>query len=507
MTHKNAKYHDDEDYYYMVKDEVTTTKYLIHSQINAKGFVEKPDVVGAIFGQTEGLLSDSLDLRELQKTGRIGRIKVDMTNKSGRTRGEVIIPSSLDRIETTILAASLETINRVGPCEATLRITKIEDVRAVKRRTIVERAKELYKNMMDEFTPESSRMIDEVKDSIRRPEIIEYGEDNLPAGPNTPTSDAILIVEGRSDVLNLLKYGIKNTIAVEGVNVPKTVVELTKERTVTAFLDGDRGGDLILKELLQIGDIDYVTRAPRGLEVEYLDKDQVIHALKNKTSVDKITNHANYNHNNHNFHTKTNSKPYDNKFNKDYNKSRNHNQKQSDQHFQETKLSVEYNQIKNQNNKFKEEMQIENNDADVKKDLNETFIEEINKNNQEESPDNDLNLQKDIEKSEEVSFTQKQEDDTKQTKQNKCLKILDDVSSTGKGKLLDANFNIIKEVKVETIYNEIKTSTDNISIVIFDGIISQRLVDLSKEKNIECLVAIKMSEVVKKPETIKIITK
>ncbi|MEE3418939.1 MAG: DNA primase DnaG, partial [Methanosphaera sp.] len=241
----------------MFKDEVTTTKYLIHSQINAKGFVEKPDVVGAIFGQTEGLLSDSLDLRELQKTGRIGRIKVDMTNKSGKTKGEVIIPSSLDRIETTILAASLETINRVGPCEASLRVTSIEDVRAVKRRTIVERAKELYKNMMEEFTPESSRMIDEVKESIKVPEIIEYGEDNLPAGPNTPTSDAILIVEGRSDVLNLLKYGIKNTIAVEGVNVPKTVAELTKERTVTAFLDGDRGGDLILKELLQIGDIDY----------------------------------------------------------------------------------------------------------------------------------------------------------------------------------------------------------------------------------------------------------
>ena len=512
MTHKNAKYHDDEDYYYMVKDEVTTTKYLIHSQINAKGFVEKPDVVGAIFGQTEGLLSDSLDLRELQKTGRIGRIKVDMANKSGRTRGEVIIPSSLDRIETTILAASLETINRVGPCEATLRITKIEDVRAVKRRTIVERAKELYKNMMEEFTPESSRMIDEVKDSIRRPEIIEYGEDNLPAGPNTPTSDAILIVEGRSDVLNLLKYGIKNTIAVEGVNVPKTVVELTKERTVTAFLDGDRGGDLILKELLQIGDIDYVTRAPRGLEVEYLDKDQVIHALKNKTSVDKITNHANYNHNNHKFHTKTNNKQYDNQITKNDNKNSNYNQQQSDKHIQETKLSFEYKQIKNQNNKFKEEMQIENENSDVNKDLNETFIEKINKDHEEKSQDTDLNLQNDKKELEEVNAKEEAnvdnaEANTKETKQSKCLKILDEVSSTGNGKLLDANFNLIKEVKVETIYNEIKTSTDNINIVIFDGIISQRLVDLSKEKNIECLVAIKMSEVVKKPETIKIITK
>ena len=484
MTHKNAKYHDDEDYYYMVKDEVTTTKYLIHSQINAKGFVEKPDVVGAIFGQTEGLLSDSLDLRELQKTGRIGRIKVDMTNKSGRTRGEVIIPSSLDRIETTILAASLETINRVGPCEANLRITKIEDVRAVKRRTIVERAKELYKNMMEEFTPESTRMIDEVKESIRRPEIIEYGEEGLPAGPNTPTSDAILIVEGRSDVLNLLKYGIKNTIAVEGVNVPKTVAKLTKERTVTAFLDGDRGGDLILKELLQIGDIDYVTRAPRGLEVEYLDKDQVIYALKNKTSVDKITNQANFNHNSNNYHN--NYPKADSNQDVKYKSSNN----------QKTNISSEHKRIINENNKFKEEMNLDNsNNAYVKNDklLKSSIDSKSNMDIQEDDNDN-------IKSKEDTSFVE-------ENKLNKHQMILEELSSTGNARLYDQNFNLLKEVKVENMYNEIKSADKSINTVIFDGIISQRLVDLSKEKNIECLAAVKMNEVVKKPETIKIITK
>lgn len=468
MTHKNAKYHDDEEYYYVFKDEITTTKYLIHSQINAKGFVEKPDVVGAIFGQTEGLLSDSLDLRELQKTGRIGRIKVDMTNKSGKTKGEVIIPSSLDRIETTILAASLETINRVGPCEASLRVTSIEDVRAVKRRTIVERAKELYKNMMEEFTPESSRMIDEVKESIKVPEIIEYGEDNLPAGPNTPTSDAILIVEGRSDVLNLLKYGIKNTIAVEGVNVPKTVAELTKERTVTAFLDGDRGGDLILKELLQIGDIDYVTRAPRGQEVEYLNKDQVIYALKNKTSVDKITQHANFNHNQHSYHSKrkTNDKTQTKQEPKD-----------------EDKFSDMTRQLKDQ-------LELEIKQAEQDKQIQDQIITE------------DKNEEK-----KEVKVEKTESNDEPIKKQNRYLTALDQIKGTGKGNILDDQFNIIKEVKVENLFNEIKAIQNNIQTVIFDGIISQRLVDLAKEKNIEYLVAVKMSEVVKKPETIKIITK
>lgn len=467
MTHKNAKYHDDEEYYYVFKDEVTTTKYLIHSQINAKGFVEKPDVVGAIFGQTEGLLSDSLDLRELQKTGRIGRIKVDMTNKSGKTRGEIIIPSSLDRIETTILAASLETINRVGPCEASLRVTSIEDVRAVKRRTIVERAKELYKNMMEEFTPESSRMIDEVKESIKVPEIIEYGEDNLPAGPNTPTSDAILIVEGRSDVLNLLKYGIKNTIAVEGVNVPKTVAELTKERTVTAFLDGDRGGDLILKELLQIGDIDYVTRAPRGQEVEYLNRDQVIYALKNKTSVDKITQHANYNHNHHNYHK-----------------------------------SARKSDMKEENNATdKPKVQINDKMGDEKfSDMTSQLKQQLEKEIKQSEQDKVLNTVKvENEVAEETTEPVK--------KQNKHLTLLDEVKSTGKGRLYDDEFNVINEVKVENLFNEIKNSDKKIKTVVFDGIISQRLVDLAKEKNIECLVAVKMTEVVKKPETIKIITK
>lgn len=468
MTHKNAKYHDDEEYYYVFKDEVTTTKYLIHSQINAKGFVEKPDVVGAIFGQTEGLLSDSLDLRELQKTGRIGRIKVDMTNKSGKTRGEIVIPSSLDRIETTILAASLETINRVGPCEASLRVTSIEDVRAVKRRTIVERAKELYKNMMEEFTPESSRMIDEVKESIKVPEIIEYGEDNLPAGPNTPTSDAILIVEGRSDVLNLLKYGIKNTIAVEGVNVPKTVAELTKERTVTAFLDGDRGGDLILKELLQIGDIDYVTRAPRGQEVEYLNKDQVIYALKNKTSVDKITQHANYNHNQHNYHKST---------------------KRND---------VKEDEVADKKVVQNEDKKGNGTNSDSTAQLKDQLEKEI-KQTQQDKVLNTVRVEKEV---------VEEKTETKPIKkQNKYLTLLDEIKGTGKSNLFDEEFNVIKEVKVENLFNEIKNSDNKIKTVVFDGIISQRLVDLAKEKNIECLVAVKMSEVVKKPETIKIITK
>ena len=35
-----------------------TAKYLIHADITTDGVVERSDVVGAVFGQTEGLLGD-----------------------------------------------------------------------------------------------------------------------------------------------------------------------------------------------------------------------------------------------------------------------------------------------------------------------------------------------------------------------------------------------------------------------------------------------------------------
>ncbi len=381
----------------MGKEEISTTKYLIHAQINANGIVEKPDVVGAIFGQTEGLLSNDLDLRELQKTGRIGRIKVNINSKAGRSKGEIVIPSSLDRVETAILAASLETINRVGPCEAYIQVSKVEDVRAVKRRKVVDRAKELYKGMMEEVTPESLKMIEEVKEAMRIHEITEYGDEKLPAGPNVISSDAILVVEGRADVLNLLRYGVKNAIAVEGVSVPKTVAELTKNKTVTAFLDGDRGGELILKELLQVGEVDYVTRAPKGKEVEDLTKDEVMVALRDKIPVEQI------------FHD----------------------------------MGVK-----------------------VKKPVPPKSEDKI-----------------------------------------RVLKgILKDLEGSGNAEILDDALNILKEIKVENLYDELKDVHNNVYAVVFDGVISQRLIDIAREKGLKHIVAVRMNEMVKKPNQIKIIT-
>ncbi|QAU13669.1 DNA primase [Halorubrum sp. BOL3-1] len=257
-----------------------TEKYLIHATIAADGVVERSDVVGAVFGQTEGLLGDELDLRDLQESSRVGRIDVAVESENGQSFGEVTVASSLDKVETAILAAALETIDRIGPCHASVEVTSIEDVRAAKRREVVERAKELIAGGFEETNLASSDVLDEVRDAARVEGIVDY--EGLPAGPRVGDSDAVIVVEGRADVLTLLDCGIKNAVAVEGTNVPEAVTDLTADRTVTAFLDGDRGGELVLRELAQVGDVDYVAFAPPGESVEDLDRDAVFEALRGK---------------------------------------------------------------------------------------------------------------------------------------------------------------------------------------------------------------------------------
>jgi len=264
----------------MAKAPADTIKYNIYAEITIDGVVEKPDVVGAIFGQSEGLLGEDLELRDLQKTGRIGRIEVDLKTSAGKSTGQVIIPSSLDMVETSIIAAAVEGVDRVGPCNAKIKVTNVEDARSTKRKNMVGRAKELLKKLMEDEIPESDELTDEVRKSVQLSEITQY--QGLPAGPAVDSAESAIVVEGRADVLNLLKHGIKNAIAVGGTSIPKPIVELSKTKTVIAFVDGDRGGDIILNELLQVADVDYVAKAPQGKEVEELGKKEVIMALRRK---------------------------------------------------------------------------------------------------------------------------------------------------------------------------------------------------------------------------------
>lgn len=272
----------------MAKISPVSAKYIVHSTIEIEGVVDRPDVIGAIFGQTEGLLGADLELRELQRSGKIGRIEVNVDTRGGKTKGEITIPSSLDKAETSIVAAALEIIQRIGPCNAKIQVTNIEDIRVSKRAFVIERAKELLKTLMDNVMPDSQELADEVAYSVRMMEVQEYGKDRLPAGPGIDESDEVIVVEGRADVLNLLKHGFKNIIGMNGTSVPETVLELSRRKTITVFVDGDRGGDLIVRELLNTGEIDFITKAPDGKEVEEITKKEIHKALRSRVAAEQV---------------------------------------------------------------------------------------------------------------------------------------------------------------------------------------------------------------------------
>lgn len=265
----------------------SAAKYQIRARISADGVIDKPDVVGAVFGQTEGLLGDELDLRDLQKSGRIGRIEVDIDSRKGRSEGEIVIPSSLDQVETAILASGLETVDRIGPCRAKVEVVSVEDIRISKRQKVVDRAKTILARIQEDSKGVGIDLTEAVRKAVQVEEITTYGPEHLPAGPNVDQADALIVVEGRSDVLNLLRCGIKNVIAVEGTSVPQTVKDLSRGKTVTVFTDGDRAGELILREMLQTMDIDFVARAPRGSEVEELTQKQLLKCLRNKLPINQ----------------------------------------------------------------------------------------------------------------------------------------------------------------------------------------------------------------------------
>ncbi|MDE1869358.1 MAG: DNA primase [Candidatus Micrarchaeota archaeon] len=272
----------------MAKTYLDIVKYMIAADFTIDGLVDKPDIIGAVFGQTEGLLGDELDLRELQKNGKIGRIEIDMNQTQGKTFGKLHLPASLDRIETCILAAAVESVDRVGPYDAKFRVEKVEDTRTDKRRKLLARAKELVKMLLTTEMPDSKELSELVQADVKTSEIVEYGPEKLPAGPDIDKNREIILVEGRADVLNLLRNDITNVVAIGGAtSIARTLIRLCGEKEVTVFLDGDKGGDMILRTLLSVANVDFVAKAPEGKEVEELQRKEVIKAIRTKIPIDQ----------------------------------------------------------------------------------------------------------------------------------------------------------------------------------------------------------------------------
>lgn len=393
-------------------------KYNVKLKFEVDGIVEKTDVIGAIFGQTENLFGDEFDLRELQDKGRLGRIIVEVRSKGGKSEGEVIIPSNLDRIETALIAAMIESVDKVGPYNSKFELIEIEDIRAEKLKKIIERAKNILSSWSRERSLDIKEVLNEISSAVKVAEITEYGPEKLPAGPDVDKDPNLIIVEGRADVINLLRYGYKNVIAIEGATsrIPETVINLSKtKKTVIAFLDGDHGGDLILKELLSNNvKIDFVARAPVGREVEELTGKEISKALSNMMPLTQYLK------------------------------------------------------------KLQESQPL----------LAETVTEE--------KPKGEI---RQAERVVQISLPQSVVEDIKK------------LPGTLEGYLYDNNWNVIEKVQVRDIIPKLENYQENkVAYIVFDGVITQRLLDLASQKNIKMIIGARIGGINKRPPNVDIIT-
>ncbi|MQL54660.1 DNA primase DnaG [Acidianus ambivalens] len=390
-------------------------KYIIKLYFETEGIVDKPDVIGAIFGQTENLFGEEFDLRELQDKGRLGRIVVEMETKGGKTKGTIEIPSNLDRIETALIASMVESVEKIGPYPAKFELKEIQDIRAEKLKKIIDRAKEILTNWSKEKTLDIKEVLNEISSAVKTGEITEFGPEKLPAGPDVLTDPNLIIVEGRADVINLLRYGYRNTVAIEGASgkIPQSVIDLSRQKnTVIAFLDGDHGGDLILKELLNANvKIDYVARAPQGREVEELTGKEIAKALSNMVPISQYL------------------------------------KKQ-----QETPQVI----VKTP----EETVTVIQPPKEVEIQIPPSALEEIKK-----------------------------------------------LPGTLEGIMFDENWNPVEKVQVRDIIPKLEAMSENkVAYIVFDGVITQRLLELAASKKVKLLVGVRIGGINKSLDNVKILT-
>ncbi|MCX6777385.1 MAG: DNA primase DnaG [Candidatus Micrarchaeota archaeon] len=469
----------------MGKTYIDTVKYLVYARIEIGGLVEKPDVVGAIFGQTEGLLGDELDLRELQKNGRIGRIEVELNVKGGKSVGTIQLPSSLDMVETSILGAALETVDRVGPCDATINVDKIEDTRSMKRKIVVNRAKDLLKNLLMNEIPESKEISELVRKEVKIAEIDTYGPEKLPCGPRITTYDSLVIVEGRADILNLLKNDINNCVAVGGANVPKSIVALCREKEVTIFLDGDRGGDIILREISQVADLDFVARAPAGKEVEELTRKELIKALRSSVPIDQIDGRK----------PKPKVRSEFKSEMRDRDSGRGRFRQREEQYSRpeepqteggafapEPQAHPEQPQVQQQLAKADQPFQPQQREQQVLQPTSEQAIQpQAQERSQPPSPPVALPPEP-------------------------LLKSLNELENTLRARTYDENLQQKAEIPVRDLLKVISDG-ESPHAIVFDGIVTQRLVDLAEARGIKVIVGVRTGNLFRKPESLLIATK
>ena len=260
-------------------------KYHVKLSFDVDGLVERADIIGAIFGQTEGLLGPEMNLNELQRVSKVGRIEVTTTSTENTTNGNVLLPMSTDVDTCALISAAIESIDKVGPFDCSFKLDAIDDVRASKKEDIVRRAKEIKQKWSTKSVSEGDTMLKDVHESIAG-KVTTYGPNKLPCSTGVFDSPWIILVEGRADILNLLRAGFDNALAINGATIDESIKEMCKsKKKIVAFLDGDRAGGMILQELKSVVNVDIELRADSGVEVEELTPQRVADIL-NDTSIE-----------------------------------------------------------------------------------------------------------------------------------------------------------------------------------------------------------------------------
>ncbi|MCL5433452.1 MAG: DNA primase DnaG [Candidatus Marsarchaeota archaeon] len=471
----------------MAKTYIDILKYLVEANFEIGGLVEKPDIIGAVFGQTEGLLGGDLDLRELQKNGKIGRIEIDTTQTNNRTAGKLFLPSSLNRVETCILAASIESVDRVGPFETSFKIMKIEDTRNEKRKRIINRAKELIKQLLTTELPDSRELSDLVESDVKASVITTYGSENLPAGPDIAVSDDIILVEGRADVVNLLKNDLTNCIAIGGATgiIPKTIIDLIRTKETTLFLDGDRGGDIILKGIINIGEVDFVARAPDGKEVEELTRKEIIKSLRSRIPLEQIT------------HSIKKERPEFTYQQAQQNQNQSNIQKNKHQFVKQPQQeNVPISPTTISTNLLNQQPQ-----QKVQQKSNIFNIKNIDEEDESEKSSID-NIPSIIQEVQAVTS----ESNILKLDKAPFINALNELHNTLRGRIYNSAGHFITEIPISELIPKI-TDIKDAKIIVFNGIITQRLVDAAHKIGISAIYGIRTSQISRPYDDIFIYTK
>ncbi len=447
-------------------------KYIIKALVEVDGPVDEHDIIGAIFGQTEGLLGDQFDLRELQDKNRIGRMIVKIQRKGNKVVGELLVPSNLDRAETALIAALLESVDRVGPYPAKIEVTSIIDVRKEKIKKIVERAKEILRQWREESI-DIREILREISESSRKPQLIEYGPEKLPAGPGVDKSDTVIIVEGRADVINLLRYGYDNVIALGGAKpkIPETIKKLAEKKVAIAFVDGDRGGTMILKNLLTQANIAYVARAPPGKEVEDLTGKEIAKALSNLQPASKVKEEL-----------------------LKAEKMAKVEEAQLKQIISKEEAETKAEEVK-EKQEVVEKPKEERAEAEVRVEKEEKEVKEVPK---EEA--------KEVQKVQEVA----PKEEKKEVKEyvmfipDKVFEKAKEISGTLKTVIYDSKWNEVAEVPATQAVNAI-LNAENVYAVLHDGVATQRLLDAISQKGGRLVLTRKVVRVYRRPKGVFVV--